>query len=55
MFDPDVAEIIRDLAIGANVFELTWLHQSRRGVLAVRPRDDPRNPEMGCVQHPVRT
>ena len=47
VFNPDVAEGIRDLAVGADVFVLTWLHQSRRDVLAVRPRDDPRNPETG--------
>jgi tRNA-Thr(GGU) m(6)t(6)A37 methyltransferase TsaA len=47
VFDSDVAEGIRDLAVGADVFVLTWLHQSRRDVLAVRPRDDPRNPETG--------
>jgi tRNA-Thr(GGU) m(6)t(6)A37 methyltransferase TsaA len=47
VFDSDVAEGIRDLAVGADVFVLTWLHRSRRDVLAVRPRDDPRNPETG--------
>lgn len=47
VFDPDVAEGVRDLAVGAEVFVLTWLHQARRDVLAVRPRDDPRNPETG--------
>jgi tRNA-Thr(GGU) m(6)t(6)A37 methyltransferase TsaA len=47
VFDPDVAEGIRDLAVGADVFVLTWLHQARRDVLAVHPRDDPRNPETG--------
>ena len=26
---------------------LTWLHQARRDVLVVHPRDDPRNPETG--------
>jgi tRNA-Thr(GGU) m(6)t(6)A37 methyltransferase TsaA len=26
---------------------LTWLHQGRRDVLTVHPRDDPRNPETG--------
>jgi tRNA-Thr(GGU) m(6)t(6)A37 methyltransferase TsaA len=46
-FDPDVAEGIRDLAVGADVFVLTWLHRARRDVLAVHPRDDPRNPETG--------
>jgi tRNA-Thr(GGU) m(6)t(6)A37 methyltransferase TsaA len=47
VFNPDVAEGIRDLAVGADVFVLTWLHQARRDVLAVHPRDDPRNSEKG--------
>jgi tRNA-Thr(GGU) m(6)t(6)A37 methyltransferase TsaA len=47
VFNPDVAEGIRDLAVGAEVFVLTWLHHAQRDVLAVHPRDDPRNPEMG--------
>ena len=47
VFDPDVAEGIRDLAVGAEVFVLTWLHHAQRDVLAVHPRDDPRNPETG--------
>ena len=47
VFDPEVAEGIRDLAVGADVFVLTWLHQAHRDVLVVHPRDDPRNPETG--------
>ena len=47
VFNADVTGAIRDLAIGAEVFVLTWLHQARRDVLAVHPRDDPRNPETG--------
>ena len=47
VFDPDVADGIRDLAVGTEVFVLTWLHQARRDVLAVHPRNDPRNPETG--------
>jgi tRNA-Thr(GGU) m(6)t(6)A37 methyltransferase TsaA len=47
VFDPGVAEGIRDLAAGADVFVLTWLHRARRDVLTVHPRDDPRNPETG--------
>jgi tRNA-Thr(GGU) m(6)t(6)A37 methyltransferase TsaA len=47
VFNPDVAEGIRDLAVGADVFVLTWLHQARRDVLAVHPRDDPQTPETG--------
>jgi tRNA-Thr(GGU) m(6)t(6)A37 methyltransferase TsaA len=47
VFDPEVAEAVRDLAVGAEVFVLTWLHRAQRDVLAVHPRDDPRNPETG--------
>ncbi len=47
VFNPDVAEGLRDLSVGADVFVLTWLHQAQRHVLAVHPRDDPRNPETG--------
>jgi tRNA-Thr(GGU) m(6)t(6)A37 methyltransferase TsaA len=47
VFDPDMAEAARDLAVDAEIFVLTWLHQARRDVLAVHPRDDPRNPETG--------
>ena len=47
VFNPDMAEGIRDLAVGADVFVLTWLHRAQRDVLAVHPRDDRRNPETG--------
>jgi tRNA-Thr(GGU) m(6)t(6)A37 methyltransferase TsaA len=47
VFDPDVADAVRDLAVGADVFVLTWLHRAERDVLAVHPRDDPRAPETG--------
>jgi tRNA-Thr(GGU) m(6)t(6)A37 methyltransferase TsaA len=47
VFDPDVLDGIRDLAVGDEVFVLTWLHRAARDVLAVHPRDDPRNPETG--------
>lgn len=47
VFNPGVADGIRDLAIGADVFVMTWLHQAQRDVLTVHPRDDPRNPETG--------
>jgi tRNA-Thr(GGU) m(6)t(6)A37 methyltransferase TsaA len=47
VFDPAVAEAVRDLAVGDEVFVLTWLHRGRRDVLAVHPRDDPRNPVTG--------
>jgi tRNA-Thr(GGU) m(6)t(6)A37 methyltransferase TsaA len=32
---------------GDDVVLLTWLHQGRRDVLEVRPRNDPRNPITG--------
>jgi tRNA-Thr(GGU) m(6)t(6)A37 methyltransferase TsaA len=47
MFRPDVAAGIRARAVGAEVFGLTGLHQARRDVLVVHPRDDPHNPETG--------
>lgn len=47
VFSPDMAEGIRDLTVGADVFVLTWLHQAQRDVLAVHPRDDPNNPMTG--------
>ncbi|WP_240506449.1 tRNA (N6-threonylcarbamoyladenosine(37)-N6)-methyltransferase TrmO [Thermoactinospora rubra] len=46
-FDPAVADGIRDLTVGDEVFVLTWLHLADRSVLAVHPRDDPRNPLTG--------
>jgi tRNA-Thr(GGU) m(6)t(6)A37 methyltransferase TsaA len=47
VFDPAVADGIRDLRPGDDVFVLTWLHLADRSVLAVHPRDDPRTPLTG--------
>ncbi len=47
MFDPGVAEGLRDLRVGDEAMVLTWLDRARRDVLAVHPRDDPANPETG--------
>jgi tRNA-Thr(GGU) m(6)t(6)A37 methyltransferase TsaA len=47
VFNSDMAEGMRDLAVGADVFVLTWLHQADRDVLVVHPRDDLRNPLTG--------
>ena len=47
VFDADLAEGIRDLRVGADIFVVTWLHLARRVVLAVHPRDDPRTPLTG--------
>jgi tRNA-Thr(GGU) m(6)t(6)A37 methyltransferase TsaA len=47
VFHADIADGIRDLAAGAEIIVLTWLHQADRHVLAVHPRDDPSNPLTG--------
>ncbi|MBO0814402.1 MAG: tRNA (N6-threonylcarbamoyladenosine(37)-N6)-methyltransferase TrmO [Actinobacteria bacterium] len=47
VFDPRLAEGIRDLTEGSEILVLTWLHQARRDELVTRPRDDPRNPLTG--------
>lgn len=38
---------LRDLKVGDEILVLTWLHQARRDVLAVHPRDNPDNPLRG--------
>lgn len=40
VFEPDVEDAHRDLAVGDEVFLLTWLHEARRDVQLVHPRDD---------------
>jgi len=47
VFDEAVADAARDLAPGAEVIVLTWLHLARRDVLRVHPRGDPATPEQG--------
>lgn len=47
VFDPEVATGMRDLRVGDEVWVLTWLDRADRTVLAVHPRDDPRNPLTG--------
>ncbi|MFI5956321.1 tRNA (N6-threonylcarbamoyladenosine(37)-N6)-methyltransferase TrmO [Cryptosporangium sp. NPDC051539] len=47
VFDPAVAVGLRNLSIGDEVFVFTWLHRADRSVVAVHPRDDPRNPMTG--------
>lgn len=47
MFDHAVLPAISDLMAGMEILVLTWLHQARRDVLRVHPRDDPTNPETG--------
>jgi tRNA-Thr(GGU) m(6)t(6)A37 methyltransferase TsaA len=47
VFEPGVADGLRNLAPGAEVIVLTWLDRADRGVLVTRPRDDPARPPTG--------
>lgn len=47
VFDAAISEGLRDLAPGADVIVLTWLHHARRDVLVVHPRSDPDRPLTG--------
>jgi tRNA-Thr(GGU) m(6)t(6)A37 methyltransferase TsaA len=47
VFEPHVAEAIRDLAVGDEVVLLTWLDRARRDVLSTHPRGDPTRPRVG--------
>ena len=47
VFRPEVADAVRDLAVGDDVWVLTWFHRSDRTVLQVHPRGDPRRPLTG--------
>jgi tRNA-Thr(GGU) m(6)t(6)A37 methyltransferase TsaA len=47
VFEPEFSEGLRDLEAGIEVLVLTWLDRADRDVLAVHPRDDPANPELG--------
>ena len=45
--DPAFIEGLDGIESGQDIWILTWLHESRRSVLKVRPRRDPRNPLTG--------
>lgn len=47
VFQPEVAEGLRDLGPGAEIIVLTWLDRAARDVLVTRPRDDPVRPPTG--------
>lgn len=47
VFEPAVAEGLRDLRPGMEVFLLTWLDRARREVLSVHPRGDYSRPAQG--------
>lgn len=43
----DVVPGLEGLEVGDELLVLTWLHESQRDVLRVRPRNDPKNPITG--------
>ncbi|GAA4856421.1 tRNA (N6-threonylcarbamoyladenosine(37)-N6)-methyltransferase TrmO [Pseudonocardia benzenivorans] len=47
VLDDRYREAARDLAAGAEVLLLTWLHRADRATLVVHPRDDPEAPLRG--------
>lgn len=47
VFEPGVADGLRDIVPGTEIIVLTWLDQADRGVLVTRPRDDPARPPTG--------
>jgi tRNA-Thr(GGU) m(6)t(6)A37 methyltransferase TsaA len=47
VFEPQVAEALRDLAVGDDLLVLTWLDRARRDVLRVHPRGDATRPALG--------
>jgi len=56
VFEPGVLDALDGLQVGDDVFVLTWLHRSDRGVLRVHPRDDTANPMQGvfATRSPAR-
>jgi len=47
VFEPEVAEGLRDIAAGTEIIVLTWLDRAARDELVTRPRDDPARPITG--------
>jgi tRNA-Thr(GGU) m(6)t(6)A37 methyltransferase TsaA len=47
VFDPDLADALRDFEVGAEVLVLTWFDRASRDVLAVHPRGDESRPRTG--------
>jgi tRNA-Thr(GGU) m(6)t(6)A37 methyltransferase TsaA len=47
VFDPAVADALRDLEPGMEVLLFTWLDRADRDVLVVHPRGDVSRPEQG--------
>ena len=47
VFAEDVAAALDAVAVGADYFLLTWLHEADRATLSVHPRDDTTRPREG--------
>jgi len=47
VFEPRVADGLRDILPGAEIIVLTWLDRADRDVLVTQPRDDPARPPTG--------
>jgi tRNA-Thr(GGU) m(6)t(6)A37 methyltransferase TsaA len=47
VFDPSVADALRDLAPGMEILLFTWLDRANRDVLVVHPRGDISRPQQG--------
>jgi tRNA-Thr(GGU) m(6)t(6)A37 methyltransferase TsaA len=47
VFDADVREAARNLAVGDEILVFTWLHLADRAVLSVHPRGDTTRPQEG--------
>jgi len=47
VFEPGVAEALRDVTAGTELILLTWLDRADRDVLSVRPRGDETRPLTG--------
>ena len=45
--EPSFADALQGLAVGDEVFVITWLHEARRDILTVHPRDDESRPLAG--------
>ncbi len=47
VFEPRIAEAIRDLHAGDEILVLSWLDRARRDVLTTHPRGDPSRARLG--------
>ena len=45
--EPSVASALEGIGVGDELFVITWLHEARRDVLQVHPRDDASRPLTG--------